>query len=127
MEPGRFFPLERIHPKMYFSVALADFQSVAVLKREQRVHKTHIGVDVRHGQGMGRDPQYLCQRGRQVCLGRPRSVLLLGKADIGGLLREAQRHTKIFLRHAAQNAEKVNAFSNRHNGQLLSGFLIDLA
>ena len=57
MEPCCILALEHIHPKMYFSITLADFQSVAVLKREQRVHKTHIGVDVRHSQGMGRDLQ----------------------------------------------------------------------
>ena len=43
------------------------------------------------------------------------------KADLTAALAQ------IFLRHAAQSAEKVNAFSNRHNGQLLSGFLIILA
>ncbi len=64
---------------------------------------------------MGRDLQYLCQRSSQVCLGSPRPVLILGKADIGRLLREAQRHTKIFLRHAPQGAEKVNAFTDGHN------------
>ena len=63
MEPCRVFALEHVHPKMYFSITLADFQAITVLKRKQRVHEAHIGVYVRHSQGMGRDLQYLCQRG----------------------------------------------------------------
>ena len=49
----------------------------------------------------------------------PSTILVLRKADICGFLRKAQRHAKVFLRHAPHRAEKVDAFTNRHNSHLL--------
>ena len=86
-----------------------------------------VEVYVRDGKGMGRDIQYLRQGGSQIGLRGSCSCFVLCQAHISRLLWKAQRHTEIFLRHAPQGAEKVNALSNRHNGQLPSGFLINSA
>ena len=63
MEPGCILALEHIHPKMNFSIALTNFQAITVLKGKECVHEAHIGVYIWHIQSMGRDIQYLCQRG----------------------------------------------------------------
>ena len=67
----------------------------------------------------------LLESGRLLDMPIPYTAEQIDAAKEGVL--KANGLTEPFLRHAAQNAEKVNAFSNRHNGQLLSGFLIDSA
>ena len=100
-------------------LALADLKTVAVFQREQRVHQPCIGVNVRYIQRLGRNVKHLCQRSGYIRLGRSGTILVLRKANICGFLRKTQRHAKVFLRHAPHRAEKVDAFTNRHNSHLL--------
>ena len=78
------------------------------------MHETHIGVNVRYVQRLGRNVKHLSQGSGHVRFGRSGTILVLRKADICGFLRKAQRHTEIFLSHPPQETEKVNPFANRH-------------
>ena len=100
-------------------LALADLKTVAVFQREQRVHQPCIRVNVRYVQRLGRNVKRLCQRSGHVRFRRSGTILALRKANVYVFLRKAQRNTKIFLRHAPHRAEKVDAFTNRHNSHLL--------
>lgn len=100
-------------------LALADLKTVAVFQREQRVHQPCIRVNVRYVQRLGRNVKRLCQRSGHVRFRRSGTILVLRKANVCVFLRKAQRNTKIFLRHAPHRAEKVDAFTNRHNSHLL--------
>ena len=108
-----------MNAQMHLILTLADFKPVAVFQSEQRVHQSGIGVNVRYIQRLGRNVKRLCQRSGHVRFGRSGTILVLRKANICGFLRKAQRHAKVFLCHAPHHAEKVNAFTNRHNSHLL--------
>ena len=108
-----------MNAQMHLILALADLKTVAVFQREQRVHQPNIGVNVRYVQRLGRNVKHLCQRSGHIRFRRSGAILILRKADICGFLRKVQRHAKVFLRHAPHRAEKVDAFTDRHNSHLL--------
>ena len=46
-------PFSEIDPKMNLVIDLTDLKTIQVFQREQRVHQTGIGINVRHIQCLG--------------------------------------------------------------------------
>ena len=55
-----------MNAQMHLILTLADLKTVAVFQREQRVHQSGIGVNVRYVQRLGRNVKRLCQRSGHV-------------------------------------------------------------
>ena len=118
MQTGGVLAVAHIDPQAGIPIHLINGKAIPVLQSKQGVHQAEVRINVRHRQCQWRNTKSISQGSSQISLWRSRSSLVLRQPDIGGLFREAQQHTKIFLCHAPHCAEKVDSFTDCHNCQL---------
>ena len=81
------------------TIRVGDTKKLSVLQRKQRVHQAIHGIDVRHGDGLGRNVQRFRHLPGQFCLGGAILGFILSKSHIGRVLRKPQKKAQILLRH----------------------------
>ena len=92
--------LPNVYPEAHIAVRFIYIEAIAVFQCEKCVHKTDVGIDIRHRNGMRRDAKDLCHLCRQVGLWIPVLGFILGKTHIGGICREAQQLPEMSLCHS---------------------------
>ena len=69
------------------TIRVDDAKKLSVFQGKKRVHQTVHGIDVRHGDGLGRNVQRFRHLPGQFCLGCAILGFILGKSHIGRGLR----------------------------------------
>ena len=81
------------------TIRVGDTEKLSVFQSKKRVHQAVHGINVRHGDGLGRNVQRFRHLPGQLCLGRSILRFILSKSHISRALWKPQKKTQILLCH----------------------------